>query len=374
MRISMEFETEILEKALKIDEYNSEIWRKNRQPLVATFELSPICNLQCIHCYLGKHRVESQGLSFKQITEILDQLAEAGVLHLALTGGECTIRKDICQIYEYAKKKGFLVTLFTNGVNIPDQLLELFSKYPPFYVDISLYGASNDTYEVITGHRVFDKVIDTFEKLKKQNIAFGIKTPIIKQNEADFKAMNDIAEKYGVAYRTGYVILPTIDAEAYPTEYMISASKMIVLETSDKVLTEIGFKDADVINRWGERFDKGEFVPLFICNPGVNDVIVDFRGNILPCAGFRHIGKNIFESSFKEIWKSFAYLKKIPATENNQCMRCQSRYFCRVCPAEQQLQTGDYESVSKEICQFANAKKMFYKDKKSLEEIIQMVD
>lgn len=370
----MGFETELLEKVLKIDEYNSEIWRKNKQPLVATFELSPMCNLKCIHCYLGRHRVEKQGLSFKQITEILDQLAEAGVLHLALTGGECTIRKDICQIYEYAKKKGFLVTLFTNGVNIQNELFELFSKYPPFYVDVSLYGASNDTYEIVTGHRVFDKVIDTFEKLKKRNIVFGIKTPIIKQNEADFKGMNDIAEKYGVPYRTGYVILPTIDAEDYPTEYMISASKMITLETSDKIMSEIGFKDADVINQWGERFDKGEFVPLFICNPGVNDILIDFTGNICPCTGFRHIGKNIFESSFKEIWSSFSYLKEIPATKNNKCMRCQSRYFCRVCPAEQQLKTGDYESVSKEICQFANAKRMFYKDKKSLEEIIRTLD
>ena len=94
----MEFETELLEKALQIDEYNSEVWRKNRQPLVATFELTPMCNLKCIHCYLGKHRVGDQELSFTQITEILDQLAEAGVLHLALTGGECTIRKDICKV------------------------------------------------------------------------------------------------------------------------------------------------------------------------------------------------------------------------------------------------------------------------------------
>lgn len=370
----MEFRDELLEKALQIDEYNCEIWKKNRQPLVATFELNPTCNLKCVHCYLGKHRIEKDILSFDQITQILDQLAEAGVLHLALTGGECTIREDICAIYEYAKKKGFLVTLFTNGVQIPKQLLELFEKYPPFFVDISLYGASNDTYEMITGKRVFDRVMSTLDELKRRNIFFGIKTPIIKYNEQDLNEMNKIAKKYGVSYRTGYVILPTIDNEKYPSELMISAKHMIKLEVSDKVMTEIGFKDADVVNQWGERFDAGEFVPLFICNPGVNDVIVDFSGNICPCAGFRHIGKNIFESSFKEIWKSFAYLKKIPATEKNKCMRCQSRYFCRVCPAEQQLKTGDYESVSKEICQFANAKKMFYKDKMNLEEILQAID
>ena len=370
----MEFENELLEKALQIDKYNCEVWKRNRQPLVATFELNPTCNLKCIHCYLGKHRIENNILSFEEIKQVLDQLAEAGVLHLALTGGECTIRKDICDIYEYAKKKGFLVTLFTNGIQIPNQLFELFEKYPPFFVDISLYGASNDTYEMVTGKRVFDKVIGTLSELKKRNIVFGIKTPVIQHNRDDISAMREIAKEYDVSYRTGYVILPTIDNEEYPSRLMIPVKQMVELETSDEIMTEIGFKDADIINQWGERFDAGEFVPIFICNPGINDVIIDFKGNICPCAGFRHIGKNIFESSFKEIWKSFEYLKKIPATENNKCMRCQSRYFCRVCPAEQQVKTGDYESVSKEVCQFANVKKMIYKDKMSLEEILQSIE
>ena len=370
----MEFENELLDKVFQIDEYNNEIWKHNRQPLVATFELTPRCNLSCIHCYLGNHRVIDNGLSFEQITNILDQLAEAGVLHLALTGGECTIRKDLPQIYEYAKKKGFLVTLFTNGINIPEEMYALFKKYPPFYVDISLYGASDDTYETITGKRVFQNVIDTFDRLHNEGIIFGIKTPIMKQNQDDYEEMCKIAERYDVPYRTGYVMLSTIDAEDYPVEFMIPATKMIQLEVGDSVMTEIGFKDADVINPWGERFKNGEFVPLFICNPGVNDVIVDFKGNICPCAGYRHIGKNIFESSFKKIWDSFAYLKKIPATEANKCIHCQSRFFCRVCPAEQELKTGELESVSPEICEFAHAKKMYYKDRMSLEKILEIMN
>lgn len=370
----MEFENELLDRVFQIDEYNNEIWKRNRQPLVATFELTPNCNLKCIHCYLGKHRVEDNMLSFEQVKEILNQLADAGVLHLALTGGECTIRKDLPQIYEYAKKKGFLVTVFTNGVDISEDMYQMFRKYPPFYVDISLYGASEDTYESITGKRVFAKVMKTFERLTEEGIVFGIKTPIMKQNQDDYENMCKIADKYNVPYRTGYVMLSTIDAEDYPIEFMIPASKMIQLEVRDKVMTEIGFKDADVVNPWDKRFNQGEFVPLFICNPGVNDVIVDFKGNICPCAGYRHIGKNIFESSFKEIWESYAYLKKIPATEKNKCIHCQSRFFCRVCPAEQELKTGELESITPEICEFAHAKKMYYKDRVSLETILDVLD
>lgn len=99
----------------------------------------------------------------------------------------------------------------------------------------------------------------------------------------------------------------------------------------------------------------------------------DFKGNICPCAGYRHIGKNIFESSFKEIWESYAYLKRIPATEENRCIHCQSRFFCRVCPAEQELKTGKLESITPEICEFAHVKKMYYKDRMSLETILKVM-
>lgn len=367
----MEFENELLDKILRIDEYNTEIWKHNRQPLVATFELTPRCNLHCIHCYIGKHRVLDDSLSFENIVIVLDQLADAGVLHLALTGGECTTRLDFEDIYMYAKRKGFLVTIFTNGAEISSKLINLFKEYPPFFVDISIYGSTEETYEKITGKKVFKDVLRTLDTLKENNIVFGLKTPIIKQNLDDFDEMNEIATKYGIPYRTGYVMLSTIDQESYPETFMISASEMIYLDIKDKVLNEIGFNDADITNPWGERFINGEFVPLFICNPGVNDVIIDFKGNIAPCAGYRHISKNIFESSFKEIWESYSNLKKIPATNKNKCIHCQSRFFCRICPAEQEAKTGDLESVNIEICKFAHARKMYYKDRIQIDDIIE---
>ena len=70
----MEFENELLDKVFQIDEYNNEIWKHNRQPLVATFELTPRCNLSCIHCYLGSHRVIDNGLSFTKQKETFGSL------------------------------------------------------------------------------------------------------------------------------------------------------------------------------------------------------------------------------------------------------------------------------------------------------------
>jgi len=57
---------------------------------------------------------------------ILDEVADAGCLWLLITGGEPLLRPDFRDIYMYAKRKGFLITLFTNGTlldaDIADQL------------------------------------------------------------------------------------------------------------------------------------------------------------------------------------------------------------------------------------------------------------
>ena len=54
-------------------------------------------------------------------------------------------------IYMYAKQKGLIVTLFTNGTLIDENTALLLKKLPPFSVEITLYGATKETYESLTG-------------------------------------------------------------------------------------------------------------------------------------------------------------------------------------------------------------------------------
>ena len=72
-------------------------------------------------------------------------------MFLTLTGGDIFTRKDFLDIYLYAKRKGFIIELYTNGALINDKIVEVFSKYPPLLVDISLYGSCEETYKKVTG-------------------------------------------------------------------------------------------------------------------------------------------------------------------------------------------------------------------------------
>src|SRR3989442_11138766 len=83
-----------------------------RMPVQAMIELTYGCNLRCVHCYNPTHQAKDE-LATAQITALIDQLAEAGGLHLAFTGGELFTRQDAFEIFAYAKSKGFAITIMT---------------------------------------------------------------------------------------------------------------------------------------------------------------------------------------------------------------------------------------------------------------------
>lgn len=359
---------------INISDYNKEIWKQNRQPLSATFEITPRCNFRCIHCYLGQHRDSFKELTTEEVKHVLDELSDNGALFVTLTGGECMLRPDFPEIYMYAKRKGFMVCVFTNASTLTPSIFELFSKYPPFFVDVSIYGASDKTYECITGLKhVFQKIVNNLQELKRRNINFGIKTPLFKQNIDDYPEMCRIAENLGVKYRFSFALSPTIDKESYPVSYMVSPDIMIKLESEDPIYREMGENYATVKNEWGQAYDDGEFVPLYICAPGVNDMFINFSGEVMPCASFRSEAMSLFDHSLAEIWSEFAKYRKIPASEHNKCMRCQSRYYCRVCPADQLQYHGNAESVDPMICAHAHARYRLFKEKMPIDQVIRIM-
>jgi MoaA/NifB/PqqE/SkfB family radical SAM enzyme len=72
---------------------------------------------------------------------------------MLLTGGEVLSRADFPEIYRHAKRRGMLLTVFTNGTLLADRHADLFAEYPPLGLEITLYGMSDATYERTTACR-----------------------------------------------------------------------------------------------------------------------------------------------------------------------------------------------------------------------------
>jgi hypothetical protein len=138
-----------------------------RYPLGGSLEVTERCNLACLHCFInqpaGNRDAAAGELTLPQVRNVLDQMAGAGCLFLLITGGEALLRPDFREIWSYAKRKGMLVSLFTNGTLVTPRIADFLAEWRPGAVEISC-GATQDTYERVTqvpgsytwyaGHRV----------------------------------------------------------------------------------------------------------------------------------------------------------------------------------------------------------------------------
>lgn len=83
------------------------------------------CNYHCRHCYMSAPEAKYGELSLTQCLRIVDQLSEAGVFQVSLTGGEPLFRPDFLDIVDALRDKGIHISqIYSNGALVNETLLD----------------------------------------------------------------------------------------------------------------------------------------------------------------------------------------------------------------------------------------------------------
>ena len=89
-------------------------------PLSVQLDLTYRCNERCVHCYLDHD--DHGEMTTAEIKHLLEEMADAGVFILTLSGGEIFLRKDFFELLEYARRElTFCVKLKTNAIMIRER-------------------------------------------------------------------------------------------------------------------------------------------------------------------------------------------------------------------------------------------------------------
>lgn len=355
---------------LDFDTDKKEKWVKQRLPYSVLFELTARCNMNCVHCYLQNVH-DTKELSYDKIIEIIDILYEKGIVFLTFTGGEILLRKDFVDIYLYAKKKGFLVELFTNGYLFDDKIIDALAEYPPLLVDISLYGASENTYRKVTGlQNAFARVIQNCKKLKKAGIRVSLKSPIIDLTYPEIKDMQMLADKLQIPFVYTFEICNTIDRQDMPKMHQISLNKALEYEFANhyKQIQTEGRKSKSNYDEIINELRTNEKV--YSCNVAVNSFVVDYNGKMCPCMKLRHRGIKLEKNNYEKIWSDFKKYSAQIAMMDYKCKGCEALYYCDVCPAEMDFLYNDPEYRPENACKCAYIRKAFYENKISFDEAL----
>ncbi|MEV0068859.1 MULTISPECIES: radical SAM protein [unclassified Amycolatopsis] len=176
----------------------------------ASYELNLGCNYDCEHCYLGLKRFE--GLCWSDRERLLHIMRDAGVLWLQLTGGEPLIDRLFSETYELAWDLGMMIGISSNGSRLhnPD-ILNLLTTRRPYRLTISVYGATEASYDGLTRRRgSFRKFQSGLAAAVEAGLPLKLNIVVARQNEHEVAEMQAMAEGLGIPYHVFTNMSPTI--------------------------------------------------------------------------------------------------------------------------------------------------------------------
>ncbi len=149
--------------------------------------LTEKCNFKCSYCLPnGYQGCSSRNLTLDEIVHLASAFKELGIEKIRLTGGEPTLRPDLCKIIQALKEDVGIqqVALTTNGFRLEQDLLRLKSAGLDS-LNISLDSLQADKFKQICG-------VDKCESIKRSiDLALALDFRSIKLNCVLLKDVND---------------------------------------------------------------------------------------------------------------------------------------------------------------------------------------
>ena len=326
--------------------FNVRLAALGRVPVSMSFELTERCNLNCQHCYINlpvNHQAARQReLSTDECKRLFDEMAAAGTLWLLLTGGEIMVRRDFEELYLYARNLGFVISIYSNATMITRQRAEFLSQYKPHLVEVTLYGATAETYETVT--RVpgsFAKCMQGLALLAEYEIDVVLKTVLLNINSHEFLAMKAVAEHYSWDFRYDGMIHPRLNGDRFPTTLRLSPEELIEIEKLDPQRVE---EWQDYCNGFlGYQMKGGE--KTFTCGAANKSGHVDAYGMVSPCMITRTRAVDWRATNFMEVWDGYlADVRETRNTEATACHSCEMSLVCTNCPGWSALERNTLEN------------------------------
>ncbi|MDO4169635.1 MAG: radical SAM protein [Lachnospiraceae bacterium] len=339
-----------------------------RIPLNASFELTPVCNMDCRMCYVRMSKEQQEAVhplrTAKEWLSLAEDAKQRGMLYLLLTGGEPFIRPDFQEIYTGLHQMGFVLTINSNATLIDEEVVEWLKEIPPVRINITLYGASDETYgRLCRNPKGFTQVTRAIHLLKEAGISVKLNCSVTPYNAGDLEEMIAFAKKeHLIIQPTSYMFPPlrrdiskvgqndrfTAKEAAY-----YSAKIESLLNGEEDFLERMKTKDLSLPSDPGDDCleTEGEGIR---CRAGKCSFWVTWDGRLLPCGMLPGTGvEDVFKIGFDEAWKrasEYALSIRLPS----KCSFCGLKDQCKACAAMVYTESGDYCTVPKYRCEMAH--------------------
>jgi radical SAM protein with 4Fe4S-binding SPASM domain len=349
------------------------IWEKIRAKRALfsfDLEVTARCNNYCRHCYInipaGDVVTEENELPTEKIKEIVDEAVILGALWCLITGGEPLLRKDFFDIYLHLKRKGLLVSIFTNATLVTEEHVKLFQKYPPRNIEVSVYGVTKDTYECVT--RIpgsFAAFMTGLDSLLESGAKVVLKAMALRSNVAELPAIESFCRERNMDhFRFDPFLHLRFDQDSARNENIrserLSPTEIVKVEQSDSRRFEsLGKACEKLIASEFSHFNSNH---LFHCGAGNCSFTVGYDGLFRLCSSLWHpeCVYDLKRGSLTDAWYNFVPMVREMRSDRKEfkenCWSCPLINLCMWCPAHAYLETGEMDAPVDYFCKAAHAR------------------
>jgi radical SAM protein with 4Fe4S-binding SPASM domain len=336
-------------------------------PFLVVWNFTNACNLKCKHCYQSAQRRSPDELSLEEKLRLVDELAEAGVVSIAFSGGEPLLSPEFFEVAKRAGERGMFVAVATNGTLITGEVARRLKGAGVGYVEISLDSATPEVHDEFRGvHGSFERATRAVSHCAEEGIFACVATTVTKMNLREIPRLIDLSKRLGAKRFMAFNFIPTgrgkemVGMDLSPEEregllkvlYEKSKEGIQVLSTAPqyaRVCLEAshGLMVSPTHFYVGEAKWGLEVLAEFIggCGAGRLYCAIQPNGDVTPCVFMPSlVVGNVREQGFLEIWHGSDAMNRMRRREllSGNCGQCPYKFICGGCRARALAYFGDF--------------------------------
>jgi radical SAM protein with 4Fe4S-binding SPASM domain len=344
--------------------------RKRKSIVTSRIEITARCNNNCSHCYINlpsqDRQAQESELTLTQIKSLVDQARSLGSLWCCITGGEPLLRKDFFDIFFYLKKRGFLVSIYTNANLITLEHVLFFRRFPPVDIEVTVYGVTQGTYERVTrtpgSFAAFKRGLDL---LWKNGIKVRLKAMALRSNIHELPAIFSYCRKHTKDYfRFDPFLHLRFDKDPVRNREIqlerLSPQEIVAIEGLDQKRLNALKDNCEVLIN--PRFALGNCDHLFHCGVGTTEFNIGYSGLLRLCPSLLHpetvcdLKKIGLKDALKMLISKVRDMRSDNEAFLKKCRKCPITNLCLWCPANAYLETGELDKPVEYFCKVAHAR------------------
>jgi len=335
-------------------------------PFMVVWNFTNACNLRCSHCYQRAGTPQPAELSLTEKLKVVEELDEAGVAAIALSGGEPTLCPDYLVVVKEAARRGMYVGIATNGWRFADfDELKKAVDAGLRYLEVSVDSANPRKHNAFRGvEGSWERAVKALENGVKLGINPAMATTVTKMNLDEVDDIIELAESIGVRRVVFFNFIPTgrgrdlvnLDLEPEEREEFMRLIYREMVKRKMEIYTTapqygrvvLQMSRGSVVAPTHHAVSKDPVTKALAeyiggCGAGRIYAALQPDGEVAPCVFMPIRLGSVREESFIRIWNEHPLVQRLKSKEGlgGFCGLCPYRYVCGGCRARAYAYLGD---------------------------------